>query len=269
MPAAVRERILAACYQFLQPIARFLLRSGISYREFEVAVKRAFVSVAAVDYGLRGRPTNISRISAMTGIPRKEVRRWRNSMEDSPVQPWVRLGPPGDLLHGWFTDAQFQDESGRALPLPYDEGNESFCELARRYAGDIPPGALRSELERLGIIEETTDGRLRPLQRHVVPSEFDEKLLTSLSFNLYALATTIAHNSNPTRHGPGHIERFVNNECIPISERPEVRAELRRRIQAFSEEIDDFLAAKEDLSQRSDRSVGMGVYYYEKEPSGD
>ena len=62
----------------LRPIARLLLRGGIGYREFSEISKTAFVQVATKDYGLRGRPTNISRVAVMTGLTRKEVRRIRD-----------------------------------------------------------------------------------------------------------------------------------------------------------------------------------------------
>ena len=265
MKMQLRERILEACYQLLRPIARFLLRSGVSYREFDAVAKQAFVLVASTDYGIRGRPTNVSRIAAMTGIPRKEVKRLRDVVKLEPAEPWRRLGPPGDVLHGWFTDPAYRGANGRPAELSFDSGAATFSQLSRRYAGDIPPGALRAELLRLGVIEETPRGTLRPLQRHVVPSSFDEKLLTSISFSLYSLASTVAFNTDPKRRGKGRIERFVNNSELPRAKQPAVRAELRERIKAFSEDVDDFLAANEDPAQESGPAVGVGVFYYEED----
>jgi hypothetical protein len=58
-----REKIFAALHEAIKPIARALLRSGISFREFSDVAKAAFVQVATEDYGIRGRPTNISRVA--------------------------------------------------------------------------------------------------------------------------------------------------------------------------------------------------------------
>ena len=104
MSETARNRILTACFSFLVPVARFLLHRGISYREFEEIARNAYVKVASDEYGIRGRPTNASRIAAMTGIPRKDVTRIRESLDDYEVTPKTDLSPLGDVLHRWFTD---------------------------------------------------------------------------------------------------------------------------------------------------------------------
>src|SRR5690606_4456642 len=113
---ATRSRILQACFSFLVPVARLLLRSGITYREFAEISRVAFVEVASRDYGIRGRQTNMSRASAMTGIGRKEVRRLRllKHRYDEDLQEHLRtqFNPLGDVLHYWFTDSRFLDEHG-------------------------------------------------------------------------------------------------------------------------------------------------------------
>ena len=63
----------------LKPIVRLTLWFGLGYSEFSVAAKRVFVEVASQDYGVRGRPANISRISAKTGLPRKLVTNYRSN----------------------------------------------------------------------------------------------------------------------------------------------------------------------------------------------
>jgi len=68
----IRARLLHACYSFMVPVARFLLRSGISFTEFSEVTRMAFVEVASRDYGLRGTTTNVSRVAALPGISRKE-----------------------------------------------------------------------------------------------------------------------------------------------------------------------------------------------------
>ncbi|MBT8088565.1 MAG: hypothetical protein KJO46_11040, partial [Gammaproteobacteria bacterium] len=59
-----------ALLSILTPLARLCLRYGRGYREFQDLAKAAFVKVASEDYGVHGRPTNASRIAAMTGLTR-------------------------------------------------------------------------------------------------------------------------------------------------------------------------------------------------------
>ena len=72
---------LLALLKALMPIARLLMKCGVGYREFAEIAKCAFVDVATQDYGLRGRPTNISRVAVMTGLTRKEVKRLRDKIQ--------------------------------------------------------------------------------------------------------------------------------------------------------------------------------------------
>ena len=64
----IQRQILSAFLVALRPIAKILLRFGIGFREFAEISKTAFVDVASREYGLRGRPTNISRVAVMTGL---------------------------------------------------------------------------------------------------------------------------------------------------------------------------------------------------------
>ena len=77
----IQRQILGAFLIALRPMARILLKFGIGFREFSEVMKTAFVDVATRDFGLRGRPTNISRVAVMTGLTRKEVRRLREKLE--------------------------------------------------------------------------------------------------------------------------------------------------------------------------------------------
>ena len=80
MQLTAKRYVLRALLVALKPIAKMLLRNGIGYREFAEIAKSAFVDVATSEYGLRGRPTNISRVAVMTGVTRKEVRRIRDKI---------------------------------------------------------------------------------------------------------------------------------------------------------------------------------------------
>jgi Family of unknown function (DUF6502) len=262
-----RDRLLRACYSFLVPIARFLLRSGVSFSEFSDIARAAFVRVAASDYGIRGRETNTSRIAAMTGISRREVARVRETLSEYERDPRVRLSPASDVLHRWHTDPQYLDSAGLPVALPVVGQGRSFAKLVATVSSDIPPGAMRAELIRNGTAVEV-DGHLVLSKRHVVPNSVDGKVITALAFNFRGLAATIAHNSNPRRTEPGWIERFVHS--APLSQQV-VRREregLRRRIERFSEEIDDLFADLEQLSgpiasDTATQRLGIGVYYTE------
>jgi len=109
MLGATQQKILDALYSLMRQVARILLRSGIGYREFAEIAKTAFVDVSTTDYGLRGRPTNISRVAVMTGLTRKEIRRIRSKIDGAEASKVYRAVPASDVLHFWHTDPVFLD----------------------------------------------------------------------------------------------------------------------------------------------------------------
>jgi hypothetical protein len=259
---STRTRLLRACYSFLVPVARFLLRNGVGFREFAEISRVAFVEVAGSDYGIRGRPTNISRVSAMTGIGRKEVRRIRQQRAEYVDDPRVDLSPLADVLQRWFTDPSYLNSSGNPKTLPFRNGQKTFTKLVKECAGDVPAGAIKVELIRCGAIAEDTAGKLTAKRRYVVPEGGDKRIVTSMAFGLRALASTIAHNVDHSGE-LGRIERFIESDPLTESGIAGLRSEVRKRITAFADGIDDYFSAAERSSPVTGRRVGVGIYFYE------
>lgn len=267
MQDTIQRQILDALLLVLRPLARALLRAGIGFREFDEIAKTAFVDIATEDYGLRGRPTNISRVAVMTGLTRKEVRRLRDKSAAGEGSKVLRSTPMATILHRWFTESEFLTESGTPAELNFDGPGVTFSGLVRKYGGDIPPGAMRTELKRINAVEETKHGTLKALKRNVIESDVHERLVTGLARILYPAALTIAHNTS--YESDTWVQRVVYTESV----RQDDVARLRRigsdRLVEFTESIDDLFAAYEalydsDRSIDSGRSVGVGVFYFEE-----
>jgi hypothetical protein len=260
-----REKIFAALHEAIKPIARALLRSGISFREFSDVAKAAFVQVATEDYGIRGRPTNISRVAVMTGLTRKEVKRIRDLGPKSHNSSTSKRNPLSDLLHYWNTDPDYCDADGNPKPLFIDGPTISFSDLVRRCAGDIPPGAMRTELKRLGAISEDENGALIVKTRQYLPNDADNRLLVGINFGLRTLASTISVNGDPDSDST-LPQKFIDSALINPKELPEIQEKLTNKISAFAIDIDDFLSEHEEDSREVDAenmaSVGVGVYFY-------
>lgn len=260
-----KARLRAALLAAMRPLAAVLLRYGIGYREFAEVLKAAFVDAATAEFGVRGRPTNVSRVAAMTGLTRKAVRRLRTA-------PAVAMdaGPgtvPADVLHYWHTDPDFATAPGQPRELPYDGAAGSFSDLVRRCAADLPPGAVRAELRRMGALTESADGRLRATRRHVVPVSGLDALLEGLATGLRTVTMTIGWNATVGADGPRRFQRAASNRAVPAARRAEVEAVLRDRLTGWTESVDDYLAGcavPEDDAEVPIVRVGVGMYYYEE-----
>ena len=266
----IQRQILGALLLVMRPIARALLRAGIGYREFAEICKTAFVDVAGKDYGIRGRPTNVSRVAVMTGLTRKEVRRIRDKTEEGDETGIVKLTPMGQVMHRWHTDADFLDDRGKPRNLDFDKGDVSFATLVKRYGGDIPPGAMRTELKRVGAIEQTEDGALVAVKRGVIGTENHERLISGMAHVLYPAALTMAHNTQCDDASDRWIHLSASTDSVRRNDLARVRRVSVDRAAEFIESIDDFLAAYETLydaeeTHDSDRAVGIGVFYFEED----
>lgn len=262
--------MLNAAYACMLPIARLLLRAGITYRQFDHVAKRAFVREALIDGDMRGRVTNTSRVAVKTGLSRKEVKRVRESIGSV---DWAgfgtttdQSGPPSRVLHAWHVDERFIDEEGHPRVLEFQNDVSGFSALVRAVAGDIPPGAVRAELKRAGAIVDREDGTLQALKRYYVPGNVDEKAITVMSAMVFPLASGVAHNSDPLRESEGFIQRFAFSDSLDASMVPKFRHWSRDQATKFIEAMDDWLAEHEDETTdagEAQTTAGIGVFYYE------
>jgi hypothetical protein len=264
----IQTQILNALLIALRPLARALLRAGVGYREFEEISKSAFVDIATKDYGLRGRPTNISRVAVMTGLTRKEVRRLRDKSAKGEGAMAVRSTPMAVILHRWYTDESFLDESGQPKILNFDGPGTTFSSLVKNFGGDIPPGAMRTELKRIKAVEEFADGSLRVLKRNVSGLDVHDRLITGLARVIYPAALTLAHNTSDKTGENTWIQRNAVTTCVRDGDLARLRRISADRLIEFTQSIDDLFVAYETLYEGDDQpqhavAAGVGVYYFE------
>ncbi len=263
-------QILKAFQLVLRPIVKILLRYGIGYSQFAETVKTAFVEVSSSEFGIRGRPTNISRVAVMTGLTRKEVRRLRSKIENGETSLSVKTTPITEILTRWHSEDDFLERNGRPSSLAFSEGPNSFSELVRRFGGDVPPGAMRTELKRMHLVKEDSNGRLSVQSRMVsVPDSF-ENLLTGLVHSAYPLMSTIATNTAPEQSkGEGFAQFTTYSLGISEANRTRLRRISYDRLSEMAVSFDDLFAAHELASESrpshdENPVVMVGLYYFEE-----
>ncbi|HEU4617055.1 MAG TPA: DUF6502 family protein [Gammaproteobacteria bacterium] len=259
----------------LLPLAKLMLRCGIGCSEFVAISKIVFVQAASEMHGVRGRPANISRIAATIGLSRKQVRRIRDEIYVARWTPDMEVTPVNTVLHYWHFDPEYSDGNGTPKPLAF-EGPHSFATLVKKYAGDIPPGALRTTLIQAGAIKEEADQSLKVLERYFYPEHFDEDFIRSAAFALRNLGNTLVHNASiigrrKDQMGAtkARLERSAWTEWLS----PESSAAFRMWVASegarFVERADDWIGRNEIPKEERDRdtpkTTGVGVYYFEED----
>jgi hypothetical protein len=261
----VKEHVIRSCRYLLLPVVRFLLKHGVTWNEFGELSKEAYVKVAREDYGIEGRPTNNSRVAMLTGLSRREVARVRdqllNGQERASELPGNQISR---ILTGWHLDPEFTGEDGQPKDLPATGPSGSLTDLLKRYAGDLPHGAIRKEMQQRGLIEELDNGHIRVLKRDFVYSELDPEIVRQLGIALHDHAATLEHNLNTDRPSARRFEAIANNERITPRAVNAFQKLVESRGLDFLEDIDVWLTeheidSKDDTHAETVR-LGVGVY---------
>jgi hypothetical protein len=261
----VKEHVIRSCRYLLLPVVRFLLKHGVTWNEFGELSKEAYVKVAREDYGIEGRPTNNSRVAMLTGLSRREVARVRDALLDGKERAAEMQGNQiSRILTGWHLDGEFTDEDGQPKDLSATGPSGSLSALLKRYAGDLPHGAIRKEMQQRRLIEELDNGDLRVLKRDFVYSELDPEIVRQLGIALHDHAATLEHNLDSNRPSARRFEAIANNERVTPRAVNAFQKLVESRGLEFLEDIDVWLTeheieSKDDTHAETVR-LGVGVY---------
>lgn len=225
--------------------------------------KKVYVDVAFEEFAEPGKKMSVSRVSALTGLFRREVKRLHELDPDTDSVAGDRYNRAIKVISGWLNDARFQDGAGQPAELDYDGGDASFAELARAYSGDVTARAMYQVLEAAGSVEQLDDGRVRLVRHAFIPSGDATGMLNILGTDVAELVGTIDHNL--TCDKPQRLfQRKVSNHNLDPGAVAEFRELSRHKSQHLLEELDTWLSEHE-LDRAGDRQdgtyVSVGIYY--------
>ena len=275
------NRVLALLHLIVRPLIKLMLESGIGFREFSQVCKTEFVRVCSKSYGLRGRPTNVSRIAVMTGLTRKEVRQIKDHLaygDEMNLAP-QQLNVPSLVLHHWHSDPDFLDKDRKPKAIKASGEGETFAELCRRYAGDIPHGAVRVELARSGAIVESESGMLLPTTRYYTPKNFGDEFVHSMVFSIANLVNSLVRNAQYSQDSDkerlmqeGLFERYVWSTSLNKHDAEIFKQIAEEKGTALLAELDEWIGTRERRAAPDHHSrvpleedqglVGLGMYLF-------
>ena len=90
MSQELKQAAFASLRLCMRPIARLLLRCGVTWKELAELCKVVYVEAATADYGKHGRPANSSRVAILTGLSRREL--YQRALTNSTLQVIDRCG---------------------------------------------------------------------------------------------------------------------------------------------------------------------------------
>ena len=106
--------LLVALRHLLRPLVKLLLHYQITYPVLSDMLKSIYVQVANEDFPLPGKKQTDSRISLLTGVHRKDIKRrlhQQDSADSTSQSPLM-----AQLIATWLSDPRYCDNKGKALP---------------------------------------------------------------------------------------------------------------------------------------------------------
>ena len=262
-PGGTPLSFVRAVERLLRPFVRAMIAHGLSYTQLIVQLKRMYVEVAEREFTIEGRRQTDSRITLLTAVHRKDVKRLRGAQRQPFAAP-TRLSLHGEMIALWRGDPQFLDADGkpRALPRQAPDGGPSFDTLVERVSKDIRGRVVLDEWLRLGLAR--LEGELVTLNAAAfVPQDGFDDLAYYFGRNLHDHIAAAEHNLS--RRGPPFLERSAYYDRLT----PESVAALRARAEALGTEAllalnrEALRLAGEDKDKPgADRRINFGVYFF-------
>jgi hypothetical protein len=265
MPESVQKTLTQAIHALLRPLVRILLRNGIAHGSLAELAKKVYVDVAFEDFAPEGKKQTVSRVSALTGLTRKETKRLHEMEQDDPDASQQRYNRAIRVISGWLNDAEFRQPDGEPMPLPVDGERASFAALVKKYSGDMTTQSMLAVLSAASSVEKYGD-QVRLVQHAYVPGKDPADKLHILGSDSAELIATIDHNLVSGPEGL-RFQRKVSNHRVRADAVAEFQALSAKKAQKLLEELDAWLAKHEAAAGEPDddqsRYVSLGIYYYE------
>lgn len=271
--AAAIDALLAV----LRPLARLAIDHGVQFGQLEELAKRAMVEAALqATAGEAGRATPaISRLSVISGIHRKEVKRLVESTDLAAVR--AERAPAAELFTRWMTDRAWHDTEGRPLVLPRrpGAGGPSFESLARSVTTDVHPRTLLDELLRLELVSVDEAADTVALRGDsFVPSGRIEGLLAFLAANVgdhlaaaqanVSAALRAAGGDAPVR--PPFVEQALYADALSTGSADDAaeraRAHWGRLLRTLAPELQRLEDEDRAAGRPTDHRIRIGLYGY-------
>ncbi|HSV59590.1 MAG TPA: DUF6502 family protein [Variovorax sp.] len=267
-PAAAggQEDLLGACQSLLAPLAQLTVAHGLPFARLQEVLKTAVIDAARAAHPGVAAHRSVSRISAATGLNRREVSRL--------VQPKPLGAPPRGSLATqvftrWLSDPAFKAVQGRAsgrpMALPRQGPAPSFEALAQSVTRDVHPRSLLEELCRLALVRwDEGDDRVYLLRESFVPQGDMARMLGFLGANVGDhLSAAVA---NVLSGGTRHFEQALfadelSSESLARA-RELVTAQWQVLLSALAPALRALIEDDRSAGRPQDQRLRIGLYAY-------
>ncbi len=250
--------------RLLRPLVRLFIRSGMTFPVVQELLRELFVNVAETEFALSDKDQTDSRVSLLTGIHRKEIRRLRDAGAPVSAMP-SSLSNSSRILSRWLGAKEFSSARGpKVLPRTAAPGKPSFEALVESVTRDVRPRAILDEWLNRGVVEIDAKDRVVLREHALVPSAGEEQQLYYFGRNLHDhAAAAVANITGATP--PKFLERALHYDRLS--------PDAAKKLETYAREL--AMNALQDANREavtlSDADVGghvrvnFGIYVYSEE----
>jgi hypothetical protein len=258
--------LACALRRLLRPLFKLLIAHQITHPWFSNFIKSIYVDVAINDFQVDDKIPNDSRVTFLTGVHRKDVRRIRleENEDDNPIPKSIHLG--GLIVSRWCAGPEYLNDSGHPIPLPrltQKDGSPSFESLVASISKDIRARAVLDEWQRLGMISVSDKDFIQLHTEAFIPEKGFEEKAYYFGQNLESHIAACVHNMNGEK--PAMMERSVYYDGLSAEDIEELE-QTAKQISMEGLQTVNRLAVKlrKKTAKKSIKTgkMNFGVYFY-------
>ena len=253
-----QQALMGSLLQLLEPLAELCVAQGVAIQAVEEALRHAMVHSARRACQGANPDRLTSRISAMTGLTRREVDRIESATR--PARPASR-SLATEIFTRWAFEPSHLDADGKPLALPLQGDAPSFEALAARVTRDVHPRTLIVEMQRLGLVAEQ-EGKLRLLKDTLVPQGDWSHMVGFLGDNVGDHFR--AASANVRGEGAPHFEQSVFADELSSESLAQVKVLITQQWQQLMRDmvpqLEALMAADQQAGRACDQAVRIGMY---------
>lgn len=261
MTSASPENISLCIRSLLRPVLRMCLRRVLKLTDIIELIKIELVQIAQEELADAGGEVSLSKLSAMTGVHRKDVTRIvRESTEPKQSKNII-----AKVMVQWQHDGLFTTKAGRPRQLQCDGKESEFAQLVHSVnGGNLSPYTVLNEMERMGAVERRGD-RVKLCWQDFAPPVSDVEGLTMLAEDSADMHQAVDENierkdSVPNLHLKTEFDR------VPESAIPAIREWLLKEGSRFHKRVREYLSQYDNAFEKGSspaeatRTVSFGSF---------
>ena len=172
--------------RILSPLSRLLIGRGVTYGMACELLKTALIKEAAREFEKNGTPTNDSRISIITGVHRKDIKRLKMEPEHQPPSKGIPVTT--QVISAWLGNQELRDVNENLLPIPKKRtaGHSlNFEDLVMSISKDVRPRAVLDELIDRKVLRLREDDTLEIDVDHLLTNQDETTTAEFMGMNIH------------------------------------------------------------------------------------